>query len=257
MEMNMKNILCFTAICLSLFSQVAISGDIDLCKAQSTLSFKACERLSESGNSDGQFGLGMLLLEGHGVRQDYVKSFGLIFKAAMQGHAAAQLQVGQAYVNGQGVKKDYEEAYAWFLVSRKNGNSSAEQGINFMDTNRLIGQKRMNSVTQRANDIYAKTTNKKGFQYDEAKSVKPVSGLTEYCDMVMPTVDSVINYKKYGEPRSDAHQLMIGMTDQRAIKMMNGVIEWVWNSKVSVDKMSDYFKRGCLAQSPEVSFIFR
>lgn len=241
---------------LFFFSEVAMASDISLCKELNYQSYKPCERLSVAGDPDGQFGLGMLFLEGIGVAQDYAKSFELMYKAAMQGHAAAQLQVGQAYVNGQGVKKDHEEAYSWFLVSRENGNPIAEQGISFMDANRLIDQSRMSAITQRANDIYAKTTNKKGFQYDEKKSVQPVSGLVEYCDMVMPTVDGVINYKKYGKPRSEAQQLMIGMTDQRAIKMMNGVIEWVWNSNVSVDKMSAYFKRRCLAQSAEVDFIF-
>ena len=252
--MNKKSyILTVILIC---FSQVVIASDLSLCKALNHQSYKPCENLATAGNPDGQFGLGMLLLEGTGVRQDYSKSFDLMYKAAIQGHAEAQLQVGQAYVNGQGVKKDFEEAYAWFLVSKENGNTIADQGIRFMDEKLLIKKHRMSAVTQRANDIYAKTTNKKGFQYAPTESIQPVSGLAEYCDIVMPTVGSVINYKKYGKARSEAQQLMMGMTDQRAIKMMNGVIDWVWGSNIPVEKMNDYFKGKCLTQSPEISFIF-
>jgi hypothetical protein len=232
------------------------ASDLQRCKAQNHDSFTACERLASRGNSDGQFGLGMHLLEGNGVKKDYRRSFELMHQASMQGHAAAQFQVGQAYVNGQGVKRNFEEAYAWFLVSKENGNSIASRGIQFMESKKLIEKSRMDAITQRANDIYASTSNKKGFQYDDTESSQNVSGLAEYCDMVMPTVDSVITYKKYGKSQSEARQLMIGMTDKRAIKMMNGVINWVWSTNVSVSEMSRYFKNKCLRQSKEVSFIF-
>jgi hypothetical protein len=232
------------------------ASDLQKCKAQNYGSIKACERLALRGDPDGQFGLGMLLLEGNGVKQDLQKSFELMFKASMQGHAAAQFQVGQAYVNGQGVKRSSEEAYAWFLISRENGNSIASQGIQFMESNKLIKTSKMDAITQRANDIYSKISNKKGFQFDESESTQKVSGIAEYCDMVIPTIGSVITYKKYGKPQSEARQLMIGMTDKRAIKMMNGVINWVWSAEVPVHNMDSYLKKSCLAQSKEVSFLF-
>jgi|GEM_PF-2395437 len=252
----MKKICGVFILSLVFFSQSAISNDLMLCKEQGEHSLDACERLAKSGDADGQFGLGMLLLEGNGVKRDYDRSFILMHKAAMQGHAAAQLQVGQAYVNGQGVKKDYEEAYAWFLVSRENGSEVAHQAIDFMDNNYLVDQDRLNAITQRANDIYQRTSERSGFQYDETKGSEIVNGLIEYCDMIMPTVESVINYKKYGKPRSSVQQLMLGMTDQRAIKMMNGLIDWVWASSIPVERMSDRFNDMCLSENPEVDFIF-
>jgi len=208
-----------------------------------------------SGNPDGQFGLGLLLLEGIGVQQDYTKSFNLMQQAAMQGHAAAQFQVGQAYVNGEGVNTDYEEAYAWFLVSKKNGNPTANKGIDLMNSYNLVPQSRLNSVIERANDIYAETTNEER-RNNESSDALPVSGLSEYCDMVMPTVESIINFKKYGKPRSSVEQLMEGMTDQQAIKMMTGLIDWVWRNSVSSDKIGQQFKQKCLSQSPDINFIF-
>jgi|25BtaG_2_1085352.scaffolds.fasta_scaffold00421_8 TPR repeat protein len=253
---DMKSICGIFVLSLVLVSQSAIANDLVLCKEQGEYSLDPCERLAKSGNADGQFGLGMLLLEGNGIKRDYDQSFALMHKAAMQGHAEAQLQVGQAYVNGQGVEKDYEEAYAWFLVSRENGNKVAQKAIDFMDSNYLVDQNRLNTVTQRANDIYQGTTKRRGFQYDKNKGSEIANGLIEYCDMVMPTVESVINYKKYGKPRSSVQQLMLGMTDQRAIKMMNGLIDWVWSSSIPVEKMSDRFDSMCLSESPEVDFIF-
>ncbi|EAZ97559.1 tetratricopeptide repeat protein [Marinobacter sp. ELB17] len=246
-------VVCFFAI---FFIPPVQASDLQRCKAQNLDSFKACERLASGNNPDGQFGLGLLFLEGNGVKEDYQKSFELMHKASMQGHAAAQFQVGQAHVNGQGVKQNFEEAYAWFLVSKENGNSIASRGIDFMESKNLIKKSKMNAITQRANDIYASTSNKKGFQYDDTESSQNVSSLAEYCDMVMPTVDSVITYKKYGKPQSEARQLMIGMTDKEAIKMMNGVINWVWSTNVPVSEMSRYFKNKCLGQSKEISFMF-
>ena len=50
------------------------ASDLQKCKAQNQDSFEACQRLASSGNPDGQFGLGLLLLEGNGVEQNYQKS---------------------------------------------------------------------------------------------------------------------------------------------------------------------------------------
>jgi hypothetical protein len=244
------------AVVLSCLSFSSFSSDLNLCKAQGPSSVDACKRLSELGNADGQFGLGMLLLEGIGAPQNYKQSFKLMYDAAMQGHSAAQFQVGQAYVNGQGVNKDYIESYAWFLVSNENGNPVAERGLEFMEKNRLIEQHQMNAATQRANSIYAQTSNKKGYSFDPAESEVVVSGIKKYCEMVMGTVESIILIKKYNKPRSQAQQLMIGMTDKKSISMMNGLIEWVWSTPVPVGEMPNVFKEKCLQQSPEVSFIF-
>lgn len=253
----MRNKTYILAVVFLITINSALAGDLSACKAQNANSYVPCKKLADSGSPDGMFGLGMLFLEGNGVKRNYDESFKLMHKAAMLGHAPAQLQVGQAYVNGQGVRQDFEEGYAWFLVAKENGNEMAQQGIDFMNQKGLISRGRINAVTQKANNLYAKTKNKQGFQFDQTEGSQQVNGLQEYCNMVMPTVDSVILLKKYGKPRSDAHQLMIGMTDQRAIKMMEGVINWVWSSKIPFSKMHNDFLSKCIKQSSEVSFIFQ
>lgn len=252
----MKKIIFLLGAISVLFSELSLSGDLNQCKNLDHKSYESCERLAQAGNPDGMFGQGMLLLEGIGIAQNYDRSFELMYQAAMLGHAGAQLQVGQAYVNGQGVKQDFEEGYAWLLISKENGNPVAQKGIDIIDRSNLIQSRRMNAVTQRENDLYSMTKNKNGFQFDPSESTQPVNDLAEYCDMVMPTVDGLIMYKKYGKPKSEAQQLMIGMTDRQAIKMMNGVIDWVWSSNIPVHEMSRNFKAKCLSQSPEISFMF-
>jgi len=252
----MRSTTCFISLLFIFASKAVLSSDIDECRAQTSNSFSSCKKLADDGNPDGIFGLGMLYLEGIGVSRDFDKSFKLMHKAAMLGNAFAQLQLGQAYVNGHGVTQDFEEGYVWLLIAKENGNEIAQQGIDFMNQRRLIEKSRMNAIIQRANDLYAKTQNKRGFQYVPEKSTELVSGLLEYCDMVMPTVDAVIKLRKYNKPRSAAQQLMIGMTDQRAIKMMEGVIEWVWTTGTPVSQMYSDFKKKCLRQSSEVGFIF-
>ena len=193
----MRNKAYIFAIALMAVCQPALAGDLAACSAQNSKSYIPCKKLADSGNPDGMFGLGMLLLEGIGVKRNYNTSFKLMYKAAMLGYAPAQLQVGQAYVNGQGVKQDLEAGYAWFLVAKENGNEIAQQGIDFMNQKGLISKRRMNAVTRKANDLYAKTKNKSGFRYDQSESSQPVSGLQEYCNMVMPSIDSVILLRKY------------------------------------------------------------
>ena len=252
-----KSLVLLISLWFVAISTAAGANDLAACKAQTFASFAPCQRLAAKENADGLFGLGMLYLEGKGVAQDYAKSFQLMLKAAQLGNEYAQFQVGQAYVNGQGTTRNYEEAYAWFLVAKENKNELAQQGIDFLTKNNAVKPSRLNVITQQANDLYASTKNKKGFKFDPKEGQMAVSGLTEFCDLAMPTVDSIIQLKKYGKPRSNAQQLMVGMTDPKAINMMNGVIEWVWSVGIPPDQMHDSFKGKCLKQSPEVGFMFQ
>ena len=235
---------------------IAHSSDLGTCQLQSSVSIQACKRLSDKGDPDGMFGLGMLLLEGKVVKRNSKKAFKLMYKAAMLGHAPAQFEVGQSYVNGQGVKKNYEEAFAWFLVAKENKSRIAQKGIDFLVQRNLVDKKRFNALTQKAIDLYSKTKNKKGYEYGEPGGSISVRGIKEYCETVMPTVNSIIMLRKNGHPRSDAQQMMVGMTDKRAIKMIKGVISWVWTSKTSFTNMGADFKQKCLNRSNEVRFIF-
>ena len=253
------NIWLFAAIFVSMitFNSQIFASDRQVCKRLTLQSVTACRRLSEQEDSDGLAGLGFLYLDGIGVPQDDKKSFEFMLSAAMLGSEIAQSQVGLALANGQGVKQDYEEAYAWFLIAINNGNEEAQQGIDYLSQNGLVTDNRLTVITQRANELYSKTKKQKGYQFAPAGSEIPVSGVVEYCEMVMSTVDVIIFLKKKGEPRSSAQQLMIGMTDRRAISMMNGVIDWVWSIGIPEEQMHGNFKDKCLKQSQELGFMFQ
>ena len=219
--------------------------------------FTNCSRAAERGDPSSQYSLGLLYKQGEGTKENKTMAFKWFMDSAMNGFVQAQFQVGYEYLKGELIRTDIEEAYAWFMVARENGHPDAEGVIQVINKNSVIDPKRLNLITQRANDLYARTENKKGFDYGQKGERMPVNGITGYCDSVMGTVESVILFKKYGKPRSEAQQLIIGMTDPEAIKMMNGLLDWIWNSTVPVEEMPDYFHESCLAQNDEVSFIFQ
>lgn len=235
----------------------AAADDLASCRAQAPTSVPACQRLAQAGNSDGLFGLGMLYLEGVGVGRDFDKSFQLMMRSAQLGNKYAQLQVGQAYVNGQGVARDYEEGLAWFMVAKENGNDVAQRGIDFLTKSGAVRNDRLAAVARRATQLRSASRSEAGFAFDPSKGSVQAADLKQFCSMVLPSVDSVVQLKRYGRPRSDAHQLTVGMTDPPAIRMINGVIDWVWRVDVPAERMRDTFYTRCLRQSPDVGFLFR
>jgi hypothetical protein len=55
--------------------------------------------------------------EGHGVEQDFAKSFFWSMKAAEGGDVGAQLQVADSFAFGHGVNRDPVEAYKWYEIA--------------------------------------------------------------------------------------------------------------------------------------------
>jgi TPR repeat protein len=83
---------------------------------------KWLELAARRDNTDAQYYLGMSLLTGQGVIQDYRAGFFWVDKAAHKGHPEAQLSLGKMYRRGTGVEVDRALAYMWF-------NLAAAQGI--------------------------------------------------------------------------------------------------------------------------------
>jgi TPR repeat protein len=88
--------------------------------------------LSEQGNADAQYNLGLLFDKGHGVREDYEEAAKWYRKAAEQGNAEAQLILGINYYEGEDVLEDYKEAAKWYRKSAEQGNSDAQNRLGFM-----------------------------------------------------------------------------------------------------------------------------
>lgn len=71
----------------------------------------------EAGFEKAQVELARMYREGHGVEQDFAKSFLWSMKAAEAGDVGAQLQVADSFAFGYGVDPDPVEAYKWYEIA--------------------------------------------------------------------------------------------------------------------------------------------
>ena len=88
--------------------------------------------LAEQGDSNGQFGLGLLYANGWGVDlndDEALKWYGL---AAGQGHAEAAYNLGVMSANGWGVPQSDDKAFEWYSVAADLGFPAAQISLGKM-----------------------------------------------------------------------------------------------------------------------------
>jgi TPR repeat protein len=68
---------------------------------------------AKSGNADAQYNLGIMHLNGKGVKTDALEGKKWLTRAADQGHTKAQYCLGVMYSTGTGVPQDMDEAFRW------------------------------------------------------------------------------------------------------------------------------------------------
>ena len=78
------------------------------------------------GESESQYSLAKLYIEGHGVPQNYSLAAKWCLKSAEQGHYKAQLLMGGIYEEGQGVTQNYVSAYKWYILSEADADADAD-----------------------------------------------------------------------------------------------------------------------------------
>ena len=81
--------------------------------------------LADAGNAEAQCRLGMLYLEGMGVRPNDALAASWLRRAADQGHGEAQYQFGRLHLSGRGVPDDRREAIAWLTKAAAAGYAPA------------------------------------------------------------------------------------------------------------------------------------
>lgn len=84
--------------------------------------------LAESGAAAAQAGLGVLYLNGWGVRRDHAEALKWLRQAAAQGDGRAMFSLGIMSVNGLGVPQDDVQAYAWFDCADRRGERNGAIG---------------------------------------------------------------------------------------------------------------------------------
>lgn len=83
------------------------------------------ERAMSLGNISAKVGLGILYLEGNGVKKNYKKAYELFYESAQQNSDFAQWLIGTMYEEGHGVSQDYKLAKERYEKASSNGSGSA------------------------------------------------------------------------------------------------------------------------------------
>ena len=78
------------------------------------------------GKADDQYAVGLMLLQGSEMQQNYSEALKWFQAAANQGHTAAEVNLGLLYKNGRGVLQDFTQAAQWFQKAAAKGHPEAE-----------------------------------------------------------------------------------------------------------------------------------
>ena len=81
--------------------------------------------ITEQGNPDAQFSVGLLFDQGLNVTPDYKIAVKWFTLASKQGHIFAQSNLGWKYHKGQGVAKDNVHAFKWWSIAASKGHENA------------------------------------------------------------------------------------------------------------------------------------
>jgi hypothetical protein len=92
--------------------------------------YNTMRSLAETANHGyAQYYLGMMYLNGQGVKQSYEDAGTWFRKAAEHSIPQAQYKLGMLYFNGQGVPRDYEYAYAWYRTGAVHGHKLSQEAV--------------------------------------------------------------------------------------------------------------------------------
>ncbi len=83
--------------------------------------------LSERGDAEAEFMLGVMYYYGRGVPRDDGLAAVWFFKAARKGSASGQLAFGSLYIRGTGVRRNLGQAYLWLTLAAESGVPGLQQ----------------------------------------------------------------------------------------------------------------------------------
>lgn len=78
-------------------------------------------KAAEGGNSEAQYNVGLMNLNGMGMPQDYEKAITWYKKAIEQGDENAMNDLGYCYMEGFGVEKDEKTGFEWWVKAAESG----------------------------------------------------------------------------------------------------------------------------------------
>ena len=99
--------------------------------------FAAALSRAQTGDTDYQYGVGMLYADGIGVAKDSSAAFRWFERAAQKGHVQALAAVGAAYATGDGVEIDYKAAKRYLTLAERKGDTRAMERMGYLYENGL------------------------------------------------------------------------------------------------------------------------
>ena len=115
----------------------AINGQLRLArmlvaKKEYQQAAKLLQVLAGAGYTSAQNGLGVLYLNGWGIKENVHEANALFKLAAEQGMAAAQTNLAESYYFGRGITTDTKEAYRLYQLGAEGGDPHAQQILGWM-----------------------------------------------------------------------------------------------------------------------------
>jgi TPR repeat protein len=101
-------------------------------KADYSGALAAWRPLADKGHPVAQNNLGILYLDGKGVKQNTSEALRYLSLSAASGSSLGQNNLGGLYREGKGVPRDYSKAAQWFSASAAQGNSAAMYNLGLM-----------------------------------------------------------------------------------------------------------------------------
>ncbi len=89
--------------------------------------------LANQNNSEAQYHLAFMYLNGDGVPSNDRLAVKWFEQAALAGHAGAQDTLAYMYLNGRGLDKDPVQAYAWYSLAADNGIFLASKIVDMLE----------------------------------------------------------------------------------------------------------------------------
>jgi TPR repeat protein len=84
---------------------------------------------AEQGDAEAQVWVGLIYLNGWGVKKNYAEALTWLQKSAAQGFASAQGRIGSMYKRGWGVPQNDAEAVLWYRKAAEGGDTDAQNVI--------------------------------------------------------------------------------------------------------------------------------
>lgn len=88
--------------------------------------------LAEHGNPDAEYNLGLLYMNGHGVKKNDRIALMWFTRAGQQGLADAQYNAGVMFYLGKGVYPSYVSAVKWWQLAAAKDHANAENNLAVM-----------------------------------------------------------------------------------------------------------------------------